>query len=110
MPTTKEECGHINKQNWQYKEELDKSVLEDLACDLEKGHEGNHSAEKFEKSFKNDGLSTEGMVRVEWSDAAGTPADEIEPDLTTLPPHIYKAMMARKAEEERRHTVTLHFD
>jgi len=80
----KKVCGHINKQNWNYKPDLGHSVLEDLACDLPAGHDGNHSAEKHEVVFKNGGQSWEGDKRVAWTDAAGTPADQIEPDLQSL--------------------------
>jgi hypothetical protein len=49
-------CGHINKQYHNQDNEL-----EDLACTLEKGHAGEHSAE------------VEGRLNA-WSDAAGKPA------------------------------------
>jgi hypothetical protein len=48
-------CGHINRQHHNTENEL-----EDLACTLEKGHAGDHSAEV-------DGRP------VSWSNAAGTP-------------------------------------
>jgi hypothetical protein len=48
-------CGHINRQHHNADNEL-----EDLACTLDKGHKGAHSAEVDSKP-------------VFWSDAAGTP-------------------------------------
>ena len=49
-------CGHINKQSFNAKNEL-----EDVACTREKGHAGDHTAELNGKE-------------VAWSDAAGKPA------------------------------------
>ena len=49
-------CGHINRQHHNENNEL-----EDLACTLEKGHAGDHSAEVDGKP-------------VSWSNAAGTAA------------------------------------
>jgi len=97
-----ETCGHINKHNWNYKEELGKSVLEDLACDLPAGHVGDHSAEKYEVIFQNNGNAGEGMKRVYWNDAAGTPADQIEEDLSTLPEDLQRAMEERAKEQKNR--------
>jgi hypothetical protein len=48
-------CGHINRQHHNQE-----NVLEDLACTLDKGHKGDHSARIDDKP-------------VYWSDAAGKP-------------------------------------
>lgn len=50
-------CGHINRQHHNAD-----GVLEDLACTLDKGHKGDHSAK------------VENEISVNWSDAAGAPA------------------------------------
>ena len=50
-------CGHINRQHHNADGEL-----QDLACSLDKGHKGDHSAK------------IEDDKQVFWSDAAGTPA------------------------------------
>lgn len=108
MPKANEEveevktCGHINKQNWTFKPELGYSVLEDLACDMKPGHDGDHSAMKHEVSFRNDGQAWEGNKRVYWRDVAGTPADEIEPDISTLPPRAQEAERTRQKERAMR--------
>jgi len=44
---TEEKCGHINKHSH---DEYGK--LDDLACDLEQGHGGDHSAMHFERATK----------------------------------------------------------
>ncbi len=49
-------CGHINRQHHN-----PDNALEDLACTLDKGHKGDHSASVEDRP-------------VFWSDAAGTPA------------------------------------
>lgn len=53
-------CGHVNKQSHNKDNEL-----EDLACTLDKGHAGDHSAEL-------DGKQTF------WSDAAGKPTGKVK--------------------------------
>lgn len=82
-------CGHINKQAFNTD-----GLLEDLACTLPAGHEGDHSA-KTQTLQKNpyltknpraeykwaDGVEYEVReVTAFWSDAAGVPAEKIKPD------------------------------
>jgi len=64
-------CGHENKH---YTGELP------LVCDLEPGHEGNHSGECYVIDYKSGGISGEGLRRTEWTDKAGIPADKIKPE------------------------------
>ena len=91
-------CGHVNRQHHNINNEL-----EDLKCELPKGHAGDHSAEyeclrPFDGSYKHAQLKRVTMsqrlingavvpseyVKVTehtfWSDAAGTPAANIKPD------------------------------
>jgi hypothetical protein len=78
---TKEVCGHINKHYVN-----PKGRLEDLPCDLEKGHAGDHHA--FCVHLVSDPLTNpKGQVIEEryreeqaeawWSEAAGVPAKDI---------------------------------
>lgn len=90
-------CGHINKHNHNYDDELGHSVLTDIACTLEPGHNGPHSAEKREVTFRNNGLSEDRVKLVYWNDDAGTPADEIKPDIDSL-----MELRRNRAEEEER--------
>jgi len=69
-------CGHLN---------LHYQGEGDMSCDLPKGHEGNHSAEFDAIDYKEQGIVFKGKKRTYWSGMAGTPADQIEPDLSTLP-------------------------
>lgn len=87
-------CGHTNRQHYNIQ-----GALENVACELPKGHAGNHSANvqvlrKNPYPVKNPAaeyLWREGaeyevvFADVEWSDAAGTPADKIKPDYEGLP-------------------------
>ena len=82
-------CGHINKQHSNIDGEL-----EGLPCTLTKGHAGDHSARVKAlranpypvKNPKAEYLWRAGAeyevveVNTFWSDAAGTPADQIQPD------------------------------
>lgn len=74
-------CGHVNKHHYN----RDKK-LEDLPCDLEKGHAGDHHA-KYPKNEPDPITNSKGQVVEErykeveaeafWSDAAGMPANMI---------------------------------
>jgi hypothetical protein len=82
-------CNHINRQHSNIAGEL-----EALACTLEPGHAGDHSAKVQAlrknpypvKNPKAEYLWREGAeyevvtVPTFWSDSAGTPADKIAPD------------------------------
>jgi hypothetical protein len=75
-------CGHINKHYHN-----PQGLLEDLACTLLAGHAGDHSAPCM-KNVPEPTLNEKGQVvktnyHAEptvgyWSDAAGTPADQIQ--------------------------------
>jgi hypothetical protein len=86
-------CGHVNKHSLGVDRKPD-----NLACTLEKGHEGNHSALHFESSTQlspmlseaeqnkyniidgDDGKTYyEGYIERHWTDDAGIPASEIKP-------------------------------
>ena len=77
----KELCGHINKQHYNTK-----GRLEDLTCDLEKGHTGDHHA-IYEKNVPDHETDDKGRVKkprynqekaeTYWGVRAGTPAKEI---------------------------------
>lgn len=54
-------------------------------CDLEKGHKGDHSAAYQRIDYKNQGIALNELSRTHWKDIAGTPANEIAPDLYSLP-------------------------
>jgi hypothetical protein len=74
-------CGHVNKQHYNTK-----GKLEDLACDLEPKHAGDHHA-KYRKNVGEPVTDEKGrVVRVDyheeeadayWNDAAGKPAASI---------------------------------
>ena len=74
-------CGHINKQHYNTK-----GRLEDLKCDLEKGHAGDHHA-VYEKNTPDHETDDKGRVtksryaqeeaEAYWGELAGTPAKEI---------------------------------
>lgn len=105
-------CGHINRQYYS----ID-GVLEDLPCDLPKGHAGDHSA-KTKQLVKNPyptrnpdaeyrwvaGADYEiKVVAAFWSDVAGTPADQIKPDYEGLTREqwVNKQREKRLAEAEK---------
>jgi len=74
-------CGHVNKQHYNTK-----GRLEDLTCDLEKGHTGDHHA-IYEKNVPDHETDDKGRVtksryaqeetEAYWGEMAGTPAKEI---------------------------------
>lgn len=95
-------CGHVNKHHVGLN-----GKPEDLACTLPAGHKGDHSAEfeclrPYDGSFEHAGLKRYQMgskvingavvpteyVKTKdtayWSDGAGVPAAEIEPDQEQL--------------------------
>lgn len=74
-------CGHINKHYFNTQ-----GKLEDLACDLPKGHTGDHHAIALrnmpEYTHDHKGIPikvvyTETETETYWGDMAGTPAKEI---------------------------------
>lgn len=100
-------CGHINKHHHGIN-----GKLEDLACTLEQGHDGDHSAEHLALRMADDNFETAkqiqegaqshkfaGKMWLEvkemgfWSDGASIPAADIKPDLAQL------AELKRKAAE-----------
>jgi len=75
-------CGHINRHYYN-----PKGRLEDLACDLPKGHTGDHHAKHLinvpDPIVDSKGGVIEQHYRQEeadayWGDAAGTPAQDIK--------------------------------
>lgn len=77
----KEKCGHVNKQHYNTK-----SRLEDLVCDLEKDHKGDHHAfyqknvpdhETDDKGRVTKSKYTQEEAEAYWGDMAGTPAKDI---------------------------------
>ena len=74
-------CDHVNKQHYNTK-----GRLEDLKCDLEEGHKGDHHA-FYEKNVPDHETNDKGQVTKSrytqetaeawWGDLAGTPAKEI---------------------------------
>lgn len=83
---TGELCGHINRHSYGVNGKLD-----NLSCEKEKGHEGNHGAWHFERHYGpalqddinpriyHPQLSWEGDRWTEWNDDAGTPVELIKP-------------------------------
>lgn len=84
-------CGHINRHSYGADGKLD-----NLSCTLPKGHDGLHSALHYERKFgqpyrdevnpriiRND-VMEEGEYLVDWRNEAGTPANEIVPDMSTI--------------------------
>lgn len=87
----KDQCGHVNKHSYNHE------GLDELACTKPKDHEGLHGALHYERARKISAMLTneeaekftrreidgelmhEGEIYREWSDIAGTPADEIVP-------------------------------
>lgn len=74
-------CGHVNKHFFNTH-----GKLEDLTCDLEKGHAGDHHAKCLinepdpvtnEKGIVVQQRYREIEVEAFWNDMAGTPASEI---------------------------------
>lgn len=68
-------CGHVNVH----------AQPHHLTCDLEAGHEGDHSSLYQAIDYKMGGVTRDEQSRTYWKDMAGTPVEEIEPDLYTLP-------------------------
>jgi hypothetical protein len=75
-------CGHINKQHYNAK-----GRLEDLKCDLEEGHKGDHHAiyeknipdyETDEKGRVTKAKYTQEPAEAYWNSDAGIPASEIK--------------------------------
>jgi len=75
-------CGHVNKQHHGYD-----GKLEDLACELTKGHTGDHNAHykrKVGTPVTNEkGIVTSTAYHEEeslgaWSDAAGVPSNQVK--------------------------------
>ena len=103
-------CGHINKQFHNIK-----GKIEDLACTLPAGHDGDHSAKhlalrQVEDNFETAELVANGAktytiagkvfmaIDVDgfWSDAAGVLATSVKPDLEQLK----QLRLKRRAEQE----------
>jgi hypothetical protein len=103
-------CGHVNKQAYN----ID-GLLEDLLCTLPEGHAGDHSAKtkslaKNPYSTKNpraEYLWAEGTeyeikeVTTFWSDAAGKPASQIEPDYDGLTREEWVQKRRAKAQKQQ---------
>lgn len=75
-------CGHVNKQHYNAK-----GRLEDLVCDREPGHDGDHHAICFrnvaEHVYNNKGVVVEehyNQVEADsyWGNGAGVPAKDIK--------------------------------
>lgn len=99
---TKNVCGHTNKQYTNIK-----GKLEDLACTLPAGHGGDHEAPckalatfSGEKDPDAEYIFRDGKYYLvvesvaAWSDVAGTPAANIQPD--------YEGYATRSAWEQAR--------
>lgn len=74
-------CGHINKHSKNMAGELD-----NLACEKDAGHDGNHGAHHLQRLPADGGKillvgGKEEKVWTEWNDAAGTLASEIKPQI-----------------------------
>lgn len=82
-------CGH---RNMHYTTAV-------MTCDLPDGHEGNHSAEYDTIDYKEGGKVFEGTKRTYWQDLAGTPVDQIEPDIEGLKEMQLKRKLAAMAEQ-----------
>lgn len=75
-------CGHVN-MHVLLKDETGHAYHP--VCDLEPGHEGNHAAWYQRIDYKNEGIVVDQRDRTHWTDMAGIPADQIKPDMYTLP-------------------------
>lgn len=94
-------CGHINRHSIG----MD-GVLDNLACERELGHDGDHGAWHYEIHFgpslrdevnpriMHPQINFEGDVWGEWSDMAGTPVSEIKPEPIRKKPGIHDAVIA----------------
>ena len=91
-------CGHINRHSLGIK-----GMPDDLACELDPGHPGNHKAMHMEyvPDDKGDTIISKRphllkKVEREWSDMAGTPAKDIMPGvLEKTPEELAKIQMVK---------------
>jgi hypothetical protein len=83
-------CGHINRHSYGIDGQLD-----NLACDLPKGHAGDHSAMHKEVNVSHmrdvnrkvtGEIRNEYKVRAYWGDAAGIPVGQLPPTPEIQPP------------------------
>ena len=88
---TPEICGHVNRHSYGVDRELD-----NITCDLPKGHDGDHSAmhdelQKTENVKIVDGTEVVSVTyetiqqRRGWTDMAGTPVSQITPGTVEQP-------------------------
>jgi hypothetical protein len=99
-------CGHVNKQHYNTK-----GKLEDLACDLEPKHAGDHHA-KYQKNVPEPVTDEKGRVTnvnyheeeadAYWTNAAGKPAKDISegtvPQLSLMQKDLLAQLMARNPD------------
>jgi len=69
------QCGHVNRHAFSVE-----GIIENLECTKPKEHAGPHSAMQIQNDRSHD-VPKLIDVMVEWLDLAGTPADEIVPDV-----------------------------
>ena len=73
-------CGHINRHSYGINGELD-----NISCTLPAGHSGDHGAPHLERDYGEGGAVTwEGERWADWTDMAGTPADQLKPNESEL--------------------------
>lgn len=93
-PEPKGECGHVNRHAYGSDGELDP-----ITCEKEEGHDGNHGAYRYEKIYGepmhdpvtkvvSPSVQFEGERWVEWTDAAGTPVEEIQEEPIPRPDRV----------------------
>lgn len=90
---TAELCGHINRHY------VGDNVM---TCDLEPGHEGPHHAKYFTTDYVAGEITFAGEKDTHWSDMAGTPVDQINPDYESLARMLEDQRVAKLAEQLKR--------
>lgn len=90
---TKEVCGHVNRHY---------TGDEEMTCDLKPGHDGPHHAVFHAKDYQEGLIVFDGEKDTHWSDMAGTPVNQIEPDYESLARMLEDQRVARLAEQLKR--------